>query len=150
MDWIKVSEQLPPNNINIETKIDGNNAEEDTRELYFCNENWYGSGGSYVYNKPTHWRYLNEEQKNFYELSEEKRMEILRNSHIFYCSCFSEKPTQNRECYFYHDEKHMGGSIPTCNYFDKLGYCPCDDYKKYIKRSEVFKMVKEHVDNRRL
>lgn len=50
-------------------------------------------------------------------------------------------------CYFYFEERQMGGIIPTCSYYNKgLGYCPCEGCKKYISKSDVSNIVKETVD----
>lgn len=63
------------------------------------------------------------------------------------CGCFNQ-PKEKTDCYFYHEEQDMGAHIPTCNYHHKLGYCPCENCEKYIKRSDVFKIIKERVDNK--
>lgn len=62
------------------------------------------------------------------------------------CGCFNQ-PKEKADCYFYHEEHQMAASIPTCNYHGQLGYCPCKDCDKYIKSSDVFRIVKNHVDN---
>lgn len=62
------------------------------------------------------------------------------------CSCFSEL-TKKENCYFYQEVRDMGATIPTCNYYAKLGHCPCEDCKKYISKSTVFEMVKNKVTN---
>ena len=65
-----------------------------------------------------------------------------------YCGCGVEVPKKYKEdCYFYYEEPDMGAHIPTCNYFGKLGFCPCDGCKKHIKNQEIFKKAKEMVDS---
>lgn len=66
---------------------------------------------------------------------------------IFYpnCGCH-DKPNERKDCYFFEDVPDMGCHIPTCNYHEKLGYCPCESCDKYINRKEVFKVIKEYVD----
>lgn len=51
-----------------------------------------------------------------------------------------------RNCFFYYEEQDMGASIPTCNYYFRLGYCPCNKCKKYIDKGEVYSIVKARVD----
>ena len=64
-----------------------------------------------------------------------------------FCGCFNQaKPKEKTDCYFYTEVKDMGAHISTCNYHQKLGYCPCTDCKKYIKSSSVFEIVKKYVD----
>ena len=67
------------------------------------------------------------------------------------CGCFNQ-PKEREDCYFYHEERHMGGTILTCNYHEKLGYCPCESCGKYVSRSEVskrvFQAVKDYVNKR--
>lgn len=69
------------------------------------------------------------------------------------CGCFNQ-PKEKEDCYFYHGEYHMGGTIPTCNYYEKLGYCPCEGCNKYVPRKEVsrrvFQAVKDYVDKREI
>lgn len=51
------------------------------------------------------------------------------------------------DCYFYYTEHQMGAIIPTCSYYNNgLGNCPCDGCKKYITKSDVYKLVKESID----
>lgn len=64
-----------------------------------------------------------------------------------FCGCFNQtKPKEKTDCYFYTEVQDMGAHIPTCNYHHKLGHCPCTDCKKYIKSSDVFDIIKNHVD----
>lgn len=65
-----------------------------------------------------------------------------------YCGCFKQEPEYKTDCYFFADVQDMGAHIPTCNYNNQLGYCPCENCKKYIKQSEVFQEVKQKVDSR--
>lgn len=53
-----------------------------------------------------------------------------------------------RNCYFYHEEQDMGASIPTCNYYFKLEYCPCENCEKHADKSEVYRLVKYYADAR--
>ncbi|MDE6763714.1 MAG: hypothetical protein K2J73_08560 [Oscillospiraceae bacterium] len=62
------------------------------------------------------------------------------------CGC-SRKTNYKENCYFYEAVRDMGATIPTCNYYAKLGYCPCEDCNKYISKSTVFEMVKNKVAN---
>lgn len=68
---------------------------------------------------------------------------------VFDFSCFCECSVWEKYktgCYFYHEEKDMGGTIPCCSYFGELGNCPCENCEKYIEQSKVFKLVKDIVD----
>lgn len=60
------------------------------------------------------------------------------------CPC---KTNYKENCYFYEAVRDMGATIPTCNYYAKLGHCPCENCKKYISKSTVFEMVKNKVTN---
>lgn len=53
-----------------------------------------------------------------------------------------------RNCYFYYEEPDMGASIPTCNYYFKLGYCPCENCEKYVNESKVRTLVRYYAENR--
>ncbi len=64
------------------------------------------------------------------------------------CSCFNQPKERNTDCYFYEDVQDMGAHIPTCNYHKQLGYCPCENCKKYIKYSDVSKVVRKYVDKK--
>ena len=50
-------------------------------------------------------------------------------------------------CYFYNEVQDMSAHIPTCEYYHKFGYCPCDKCDKYFSKSDVYKLVKERVGN---
>lgn len=50
------------------------------------------------------------------------------------------------DCYFYVEVQDMGGRIPTCNYIQELGKCPCLNCKKYIARKDVYQLIKNIVD----
>lgn len=55
--WIKVSEQLPPENVIAQTKIDDGKFCRNRCRLYRCGNLWFLPDGSmYVYYTPTHWR----------------------------------------------------------------------------------------------
>lgn len=57
MDWIKVSEQLPPEGAVVETKIDDGNGCRNVQKLQRNGRLWSLPDGSmYVYYTPTHWR----------------------------------------------------------------------------------------------
>lgn len=61
------------------------------------------------------------------------------------CGC--QKSLYKTDCYFYAEERQMGGIILTCSYHNKgLGYCPCEGCKKYISKSDVSNIIKETVD----
>lgn len=63
------------------------------------------------------------------------------------CGCSGPQKIVKEDCYFYHEEPQMGATIPTCSYHNKgLGDCPCEECKKYISRSDVYKMVKESAE----
>ncbi len=53
---------------------------------------------------------------------------------------------KKEDCYYYNDVRDMGGRIPTCNYYQKLGYCPCDDCRFYIKGQTVCRIVKQYIE----
>lgn len=88
-------------------------------------------------------------------MSDEKNIKIPKpiftngypmNFHNFCCGC--SEPKEKTDCYFYTEVQEMGGRVPTCNYHTKLGYCPCENCDKYIKRSEVYKIVKKYVEEK--
>lgn len=53
---------------------------------------------------------------------------------------------ENIDCYFYSESHQMNASIPSCSYHKKLGYCPCGNCKKYIKKSDANKIIRSLVD----
>lgn len=56
-DWIKVSEQLPPEETVVETKIDDGKGCRNVQKLKRRGRLWFFPDGSmYVYYTPTHWR----------------------------------------------------------------------------------------------
>lgn len=63
------------------------------------------------------------------------------------CGCFNQ-PKEKTDCYFYEEVQDMGAHIPTCGYHHKLGYCPCEECKKYIHSGDVLKGVRDYVDKR--
>lgn len=57
--WIKCKDQLPPNEVVVETKIDDEKGCRNIAELQICNNLWWVEDMlMYVYYSPTHWRYL--------------------------------------------------------------------------------------------
>lgn len=69
-------------------------------------------------------------------------------SNIGFCGC-GMPISDNRfreDCYFYYEEPDMGAHIPTCNYYKKLGYCPCNKCDKFFDKSEVHSIIKEKVE----
>jgi hypothetical protein len=59
MNWIKVSEQKPPQGVVVETKL----ADPDRNEQKLKLNGrlwWLADGSMYVYYEPTHWRYVAE------------------------------------------------------------------------------------------
>jgi len=56
-DWIQVSDQLPEENLVVETKIDDQHGIRNEVRLFREGRLWYVADGSmYVYYAPTHWR----------------------------------------------------------------------------------------------
>lgn len=53
--WVKTTEQLPPNGVEVDTKIDDINGARNKQKLTRQNNLWF-SEGMYVYYTPTHWR----------------------------------------------------------------------------------------------
>lgn len=64
------------------------------------------------------------------------------------CMCDAQRIRYKESCYFYHEERDMCATIPTCNYYSQLGYCPCKECNKYISKAEVREMVRKIVDER--
>lgn len=59
MEWIKVKEKLPPENLIVETKIDDEKGCRNQKKLYRYKNLWFFPDGSmYVYYTPTHWQYI--------------------------------------------------------------------------------------------
>ena len=55
--WNKTSENLPPEGLVVETKIDDENGSRNEASLYRRGGLWFLPDGSmYVYYTPTHWR----------------------------------------------------------------------------------------------
>ena len=55
--WIKVAEQLPPNDVIVETKIDDAKGCRNTAKLRRYKALWFTPDNAmYVYYTPTHWR----------------------------------------------------------------------------------------------
>lgn len=58
MEWIKVSEKLPPEGIAVETKLDDSKGIRNMQKLIRKGRLWfYPNGSMYVYYTPTHWRF---------------------------------------------------------------------------------------------
>lgn len=69
-------------------------------------------------------------------------------SKIYRCGgSFRLKPERKTDCYFYHEEKDMGATIPCCTYFGGFGNCPCENCKKYFEKRKVYEIVKKIVDD---
>lgn len=64
------------------------------------------------------------------------------------CMLNNQIPKYKNYCYFYHEERDMCAIIPTCNYYQQLGYCPCEGCKKCVLRGEVYSIVKKMADER--
>lgn len=57
MGWIKISDELPPENIVVETKIDDGKGVRNQGKLKRKGKLWFFPDNSmYVYYTPTHWR----------------------------------------------------------------------------------------------
>lgn len=55
--WISTSEQLPPENQIVDTKIDDEKGVRNEQELVYSHNLWFLPDKSmYVYYTPTHWR----------------------------------------------------------------------------------------------
>lgn len=53
------------------------------------------------------------------------------------------RKTYVSNCYWYHKYQDMQATVPTCEYYVKYGYCPCDtECKHFISREEVSEMVR--------
>jgi hypothetical protein len=58
MYWIKCKEQLPPEGVTVNTKIDDANGERNEQRLKRRGNLWWHPDDSmYVYYTPTHWSY---------------------------------------------------------------------------------------------
>jgi hypothetical protein len=65
MKWIKVSNELPPKGLVVETKIDDENGVRNVADLQYREPLWFmPDGWMYVYYVPTHWRYKNSNGSN--------------------------------------------------------------------------------------
>lgn len=53
--WIRIIDQLPPENVEVETKVDDHMGARNEQELKRQGRLWY-AGAMYVYYTPTHWR----------------------------------------------------------------------------------------------
>ena len=58
-NWVKCSDRLPPDDTDVETKIDDYKGVRNIAKLRRCNNLWWFTDMSmYVYYSPTHWRVL--------------------------------------------------------------------------------------------
>jgi hypothetical protein len=57
-DWTKTTDQLPPENVWVETKIHDEKGIRNEQSLKRVGYLWFMSDDMYVYYKPTHWRHL--------------------------------------------------------------------------------------------
>lgn len=58
--WIKVSDQLPPENVVVETKVDEDGNVRNEQDLQYARALWWDEKMTmYTYYTPTHWRYKN-------------------------------------------------------------------------------------------
>ena len=54
--WVLLNEELPPENVVVDTKIDDSNGIRNEQKLFRSGNLWFlASGIMYVYYKPTHW-----------------------------------------------------------------------------------------------
>ena len=59
IEWIKVSEVLPPEKVTVKTKIDDENGERCVTELKRIGKCWsYVAADLYTSYVPTHWKYI--------------------------------------------------------------------------------------------
>lgn len=56
LTWIPVADHLPPDGVEVDTKISENNVDRNVGTLKRSGRLWF-SGNVYVYYTPTHWRY---------------------------------------------------------------------------------------------
>ena len=54
--WIAISEQLPPENIPVDTKIHDSRGERNHQVMVFHSNLWWIDHSVHVYYTPTHWR----------------------------------------------------------------------------------------------
>jgi 3-methyladenine DNA glycosylase Mpg len=58
-DWIPVAKELPPEGVEVETKIDDDSGRRNQKTMTLKVRLWFIHGGAmYVYYTPTHWRPL--------------------------------------------------------------------------------------------
>lgn len=58
MNWTKFADELPPENVVVDTKIDDANGVRNEQQLKLKgNLMWTPDGRMYVYYWPPHWRY---------------------------------------------------------------------------------------------
>lgn len=56
--WISTKDRLPPENVNVDTKIDDGNTARNIQALTYHSGHWWHAPDMYVYYQPTHWRPL--------------------------------------------------------------------------------------------
>lgn len=54
--WIRIIDRLPPENKEVETKIDDDMGARDEKELYRVRKAWLYPNGERCIDEPTHWR----------------------------------------------------------------------------------------------
>lgn len=54
--WLRIIDQLPPENQEVETKIDDLDGVRNEQVMRRVGKNWLVQDGTYVYYTPTHWR----------------------------------------------------------------------------------------------
>ena len=58
--WIKTSDQLPEENIPVETKIhDIDGCRNESKLIFYYSRWWTEDKEMYIYYNPTHWRKIN-------------------------------------------------------------------------------------------
>lgn len=58
-DWISCREQMPPEGVQVDTKIEDYRGVRNEQSMYFLNGLWWigeGRDAMYVYYNPTHWK----------------------------------------------------------------------------------------------
>ena len=48
------------------------------------------------------------------------------------------------KCYWYNEYQDMNAIVPTCDYYEQYGSCPCsDECEHYISEQEVEKIIRK-------
>ena len=92
-------------------------------------------------------RILNEQMKKLTSDIAKSMSDTLKSINESWGSPYPEE-VHKESCYFYNSVKDMSANIPTCDYYGKLGYCPCGECMKFIDKSEVFYISKKIADKR--